>query len=63
MDGQTGAVEKPGEAWRLRGGLSAARSPLPAEEPQARGLLVRAYFFLPWFLTASMAAAAAFGSR
>jgi len=28
-----------------------------------RGALWPCYFFLPWFLTASMAAAAAFGSR
>ncbi|CAM5380604.1 hypothetical protein SGRIM128S_04393 [Streptomyces griseomycini] len=41
----------------------AAKSPLPAGKPQAGGLLVGAYFFLPWFLTASIAAAAASGSR
>lgn len=41
----------------------APKSPLPAENPQAGGLFVRAYFFFPWFLTASIAAAAASGSR
>ena len=42
---------------------STAASPLPAENPQVGGLLVMRYFFLPWFLTASIAAAAASGSR
>ncbi len=41
----------------------AAKSPLSAEEPQAGGLRVGGYFFLPWFFTASIAAAAASGSR
>lgn len=41
----------------------AAKSPLPAENPQAGGLFVLAYFFFPWFFTASIAAAAASGSR
>jgi hypothetical protein len=29
-----------------------ARSPLPVEKPQAGGLFVGPYFFLPWVLTA-----------
>lgn len=37
--------------------------PPPREGPRAGGLFVGAYFFLPWFLTASIAAAAASGSR
>ncbi|CAL9500643.1 hypothetical protein SUDANB15_03411 [Streptomyces sp. enrichment culture] len=48
---------------RPNDGPEAAKSPLPAENPQAGGLFVGAYFFLPWFLTASIAAAAASGSR
>ncbi len=44
-------------------GPEAAKSPLPAEKPQVGGLRVGDYFFLPWFLTASIAAAAASGSR
>lgn len=39
------------------------KSPLPTENPQVGGLISAAYFFLPWFLTASIAAAAAAGSR
>jgi hypothetical protein len=40
--------------------------PPTSEEPAGRGLdqsALPGYFFLPWFLTASMAAAAASGSR
>lgn len=44
-------------------GPEVTKSPLPTDNPQAGGLFVGAYFFLPWFLTASMAAAAASGSR
>ncbi len=44
-------------------GTCAAKSPLLAGNPQAGGLFVDDYFFLPWFLTASIAAAAASGSR
>ncbi len=44
-------------------GPETAKSPLPAETPQAGGLFGGGYFFLPWFFTASMAAAAASGSR
>jgi hypothetical protein len=47
----------------LRLGPSTATSPLPAGKPQVGGLISMGYFFLPWFLTASMAAAAASGSR
>lgn len=44
---------------------SPAKSPRPAKEPQVGGPKAEGggYFFLPWFLTASIAAAAASGSR
>ncbi len=39
------------------------QAPIPAENPQVGGLIASDYFFLPWFFTASIAAAAASGSR
>ncbi len=47
----------------LRRTLDSGESPLLAVKPQVGGSPVWAYFFLPWFLTASMAAFAASGSR
>lgn len=39
------------------------QSPRPAKKPQDGGYGASSYFFFPWFLTASIAAAAASGSR
>jgi hypothetical protein len=60
------AEAQPGDPKDFRG-LAATpcteTSPPPAETTQAEGLISTAYFFLPWFFTASIAAAAASGSR
>lgn len=59
------SVMATGARWarQPRHGPGAKKSPLLAENPQAGGFFGAGYFFLPWFLTASMAAAAASGSR
>lgn len=44
-------------------GPSPTTSPLPSKKTQVGGLFVPTYFFFPWFFTASIAAAAASGSR
>ncbi len=76
VPGATGAVVSARLAGRIgpcrpvlngfggpRDGPGATRSPLPADNPQVGGFFAGAYFFLPWFFTASMAAFAASGSR
>ena len=50
-------------ATEPRDGPSTAARPPPAGKPQVGALVTSGYFFLPWFLTASIAAAAASGSR
>jgi hypothetical protein len=57
------ARPEPSRTWRPTHGPAPPRSPLPTDNPKVGGLRSFAYFFLPWFLTASIAAAAASGSR
>lgn len=64
-DGGTAYPDEGRSVWALRSRRrpSPTKKPPPREKTAGRGLKVGAYFFLPWFLTASMAAFAASGSR
>ena len=46
-----------------RGGPRHTHAPAPRKNPQVGGMVRSNTYFLPWFLTASIAAAAAVGSR
>jgi hypothetical protein len=48
---------------RPRGGPGRQNAPSPRKAPQVGGMIASKDYFLPWFLTASIAAAAASGSR
>lgn len=58
-----GAQSAPQRRPNAFDGPESPKSPLPARKSQAGGSEVGKNYFLPWFFTASIAAAAASGSR